>query len=167
MNYRYFFLALLFLNTFIVGIASAQSDPKIVIKLNQDAGKIINAAGKGFKLLHKESGVRDLNTLNNTYHAVSMQRVFRHVPGYEKAHAKYGLDLWYEIDIPAGYKMKSVVQKYMNLPSVEYCEVKREYQLIEPEKERIEIKADIKALSEPTDDPLFIEQWHYKNVGQS
>ena len=109
------------------------------------------------------TGIATLDQLNRQFKASGMKRVFRHGGKFEKKHQKYGLHLWYEVDISQSANTMEVARAYAELSTVKMAEA------IYTKTRSIDAYGPLKAqtLDGASNDPLFIDQWHYENTGQT
>ncbi|WP_025741955.1 PKD domain-containing protein [Aquimarina pacifica] len=110
-------------------------------------------------------GSTELNTLHSKYNATKYKRVFPYAGKYEKKHRKYGLHLWYEIEMGTNQDVIEAVQGYNNTSGVQLAEpiYKTEsFENIENQPENL--MSSSKASS---NDTFFNLQWGAENTGQS
>lgn len=100
------------------------------------------------------SGLDELNSLNITYNAVQMTRIFRPAGKFEERHEKFGLNLWYELKYDSSSDLKEILNDYSNLSYVQLANPKYQTQ-------------QVGTLTGGADDPRYEDQWHYNNTGQN
>jgi subtilisin family serine protease len=114
------------------------------------------------------TGVKELDRLNETYAVSDMKRVFRYSPQFEEKHIKYGLNLWYEINIGQEVNSTEVVEAYSNLSVLEKAEPILEQVLIDGSTVPVYLSGSDKGSAGAYfNDPYLPRQWHYNNTGQS
>jgi subtilisin family serine protease len=111
-----------------------------------------------------EFGIRSFDSLNSFYQIQALERVFPYSPKFEKRHRKHGLHLWYKLR-PKGRAntVQACVTAYNNCSYI----VRAEAPLEKKFYDGYEVGADDKGVLAETNDPLFSQQWHYENTGQS
>ncbi len=100
------------------------------------------------------AGLSKLNSLNKSYSAIKMTRVFRPAGKYEQRHRDFGLHLWYEIEYKDGVDVEQVINSYSNLDYVQKVNPRYEVQ-------------QTGSLPNGSNDPEFDKQWHYENSGSN
>jgi len=114
------------------------------------------------------TGVSSIDKLHGKYKALRMTRVFPYSSAFEEKHRKYGLHLWYEVEVETDADPRTIAKEYRQLKDISTAEVIHEKKLkdyhvgprvIESEKPF--------QISEPFNDPYLPKQWHYNNTGQT
>ncbi len=121
-----------------------------------------------------QTGFPSLDNLNQTYKAVSMERIFPHGGKFEAKHRKHGLHLWYRVKFDNSKDVIAAKSAYSKLAYVKMAEPIYDKKLIEIE-EKILTKSEYeKRFGSPDagqtvswDDPQLPNQWHYNNTGQT
>jgi subtilisin family serine protease len=110
------------------------------------------------------TGISSFDKLATKYKAVTMERIFRPAGKFEARHRKYGLHLWYELkfDKPTTSEFRESINEFKKLPEVEVADTVSEKKLY---GENSAAKGE--QLSFIPNDPLFSQQWHYRNTGQT
>jgi len=126
------------------------------------------------KTTHKSgvlySGIQPFDAVNKQVSAVGMTRVFPYSPQLEEKHRQYGLHLWYEIAVSNEAEAMQVATAYANLAEVASAEPVYERVLINPSeitKMTATATRTKDGSSEPFNDELLSDQWHYNNSGQT
>jgi subtilisin family serine protease len=114
----------------------------------------------------QKTGITAVDKLNEEVGVTSIKRIFREAGKFEKAHRAYGLHLWYEITFDESNNLRNVISKYKNLAYFEIVEPFEEYYIIKPEISETNVPKP-SSISGATNDPLFNNQWHYQNTGQT
>lgn len=96
------------------------------------------------------SGLAQLNSLNESYSAIKMKRVFRDAGKHEQKHREFGLHLWYEIEYADGVDLTEAISSYAK---VDYI------QLVSP----IYTTEQHGVLTDDINDPIYSYQWHFEN----
>ncbi|MTI30932.1 S8 family serine peptidase, partial [Xanthovirga aplysinae] len=132
------------------------------------AKRKVQRSTKGFVI----SGRARIDSLNARYKNRKMKRVFPYSEKFEKKHKKYGLHLWYELEIDSTVNSLEVASQYMESEEVQWAEP--EYlktRSVLPFK--IDFSSgkevgEIDATNEnpPFNDPRLFEQWNYYNTAQ-
>lgn len=168
-NYKEFLLTL-FLMVFVAFATYAQKgiqEGVIKVKFSpSESAKLrsMQTAAKGSDG-YIRTGMASMDRLNSMYRATKMTRIFPYAGKFEEKHKKYGLDLWYKIEIDPKADVLSVTRAYSTLKEIAYSEPVYEKVLIEG----YQTKSSKTPMSLPsgTNDPRFNEQWHYNNTGQT
>lgn len=121
------------------------------------------------------TGIQALNELNVQFNAISMEPVFRTDPRFAERHQQFGLDRWFELRFDSDAPTDQIMQAYASLPEVEISEHKLRVTLHDSRsvaEELLELQNQIEEnnaemLDDFPDDPLFGDQWHYNNTGQT
>lgn len=112
-------------------------------------------------------GIAEIDQVSNQVGTTSVKRIFRESGTYEKAHRKFGLHLWYEIKFDEGRSLSDVIKQYRAIGFFQLIEPCMKYELVKPSQNSTGTPQINSTLTEPTNDPLFSQQWHYNNTGQS
>ncbi|MDR1865871.1 MAG: S8 family serine peptidase [Bacteroidales bacterium] len=158
----------LFLFCLVAGGVSAQSSRrvhagKVIVKLRGEALPAVEAQLKSRMSTDTSAlttGVKSLDRINRKYRAGGMKRIIPDAGEYEEKHRRYGLHLWYEIDIPENIDPETAAREYRTDAAV---------QTAEPAYRRRSLSAPASNASETwtPNDPSFNKQWHYHNTGQT
>lgn len=119
------------------------------------------------RLKEHQFGISAVDQAGVSIGVTKIKRIFREAGRFEKAHKKFGLHLWYEIEFKNQITIKEVLGIYQKLPEFEIVEPCLPYHLIEPVKITENSVVKPTSLTGSTNDPLFAQQWHYQNLGQS
>ena len=103
-------------------------------------------------------GISDIDNLNTRLKLKSIRRVFREAGKFEKAHKKFGLHLWYELNFDKALAAENLVKEYKAMPQFDVVEARQPYSRIEPVQEESHTQSSI---TSPVNDPLFSQQWHF------
>lgn len=117
-------------------------------------------------------GISEIDQLNQQFGVFEVKKTFEAAlqnTKYTERHRLWGFHLWYDLIVPAGTDIRSMVMAYS---------AKNEIQLSEPVYRKQLIGADINTIQPPAplgdntglnyipNDPRYNEQWHYNNTGQ-
>ena len=117
-------------------------------------------------------GVAGIDQLNQQFGVIEVKKTFDaalQTTKYTERHRLWGFHLWYDLIVPAGTDIRSMVMAYS---------AKNEIELSEPVYRKQLIGADINTIEPPAptggdaglnyvpNDPRYNEQWHYHNNGQ-
>jgi len=97
--------------------------------------------------------------------ATNMKRVFRPAGKFEAKHRKYGLHLWYEVSFDKSVNISTALNAFKGIADVKVSEPIYEKEIIGYDPNTLEKKV-VTLNSDPTD-PLYGDQWHYNNTGQT
>ena len=164
---RYLFLVLFFLSISSIGLNAQNKAIRIKLYDNSKMLKIL----QNEKILPLASGYISTGDLlfddvASKYKVSSIKRVFRPAGKFESRHIESGLHLWYEIELGeiSTDQYNKSVSDFANLPDVQIAEPVYEKKLYDTEgndNDKIQSKATT------VNDPLFSDQWHYHNTGQT
>ncbi|MEO7989149.1 MAG: S8 family serine peptidase [Chryseolinea sp.] len=118
-------------------------------------------------------GIQSLDEIHKKFSVHEFKRVFRDAGFHEARHRKYGLHLWYEVNMPATSKLDDVMAAYKGIRQIEKVEpVYYKHIIGSGNKDYGPVSIDLNqnATEGQTtfpDDPLFFKQWHYHNTGQT
>jgi subtilisin family serine protease len=117
-------------------------------------------------------GIRSLDVVHKQFKVNNLKRVFRDAGVFEAKHRKYGLDRWYEITMDSTQSVETALAAFGGIEEVEKVEpvYRKHLTDVGPQGAKA-IMVD----APPTDgisangpnDPLFSNQWHYNNTGQT
>jgi subtilisin family serine protease len=113
-----------------------------------------------------EYGITGFDSLNRFYSVQQLERVFPYSPKYEQRHRKHGLHRWYRLKTKdTNVRWASCISAYENCTFIERAEIPLEKKYFDSPVSPGG-NSDRRVLEE-TNDPLFAQQWHYENTGQS
>lgn len=107
----------------------------------------------------------ELKKIDNQFNTTDYKRIFPNAGKYEKRHQKYGLHLWYEIDVDASMNVMEIAEEYSKTSGVQKAEPIYIAQDIEQNSNVTVVP--IARLNASSNDPMFDDQWGYDNYGQS
>lgn len=110
------------------------------------------------------TGIVSVDQLNEKYKTSKLKRVFPYAGKFEKKHQKYGLHLWYELEIDPHSNVKRTSQDYQQLAEISIAEVVHKKK-IGYNKEANSVTPS--SLVGGSNDARYPEQWHYNNTGQT
>lgn len=160
-----------------IDIASVPSDavePGIIrIKFNKSAEQLLDQVTPTLSVSGSvEFGIPEIDALNQQFGVSSVKQTFSIAlrnTKYAERHRLWGFHLWYDLIVPTGTDIRSMVMAYS---------AKNEIQISEPVYRKQMIGADINNIQAPAlnrgdaglnyvpNDPRYNEQWHYNNTGQ-
>jgi subtilisin family serine protease len=111
-------------------------------------------------------GISEIDQLKSSLGIVKIQRLFRQAGKFEKAHRKFGLHLWYEVTFSGNIPVSTALQAYQKLEHFEIVEGKQRFYAVEPYESLPAGLNNSNSLTSSINDPLYPQQWHYKNTGQ-
>lgn len=118
------------------------------------------------------TGIQSIDVANIRYNATEVKRVFRPAGKFEAKHRRYGLHLWYEIQIDKSASLPEVIASYLSIDDIVKAEPSYKKAIIGSDRAdfgpvRVKEK-EIKAgpLTGAANDPMLGNQWHYNNTGQ-
>ncbi|WP_372753597.1 fibronectin type III domain-containing protein [Labilibaculum sp.] len=115
-----------------------------------------------------QTNMPNLNKVNQQFKAHKMRRVFRDAGKFEAKHEEFGLHLWYELEFNSSTAVSQLIKSYQNISEVSVAEGLNATKQITGAKSLYEENSPVTtALPSGTNDPLFVDQWHYENTGQN
>ncbi|MEH0153114.1 S8 family serine peptidase [Limibacter armeniacum] len=145
---------------FTKGVIRVKLTPEAASQLTEEAVNISEEEG----IDPVRTGLVDFNILNGEFRATKLKRVFRPAGRFETRHREYGLDLWYEVRVDSTISTEELITKYGELTEVEHVEMQASYRKFGQVEES---GAHNRTMTEKPNDPLYHNQWHYENVGQT
>ncbi len=144
---------------------SAVEAGKVIVQLRPDAFSGVEMKLKSSKKTSSDTstlhvGVKSFDKINLKYGATAMKRVFPDAGKYEAKHRKYGLHLWYEIDIPENENPETAAATYRSDENIQAAEPRYKIR-------RMAMPAPPLPPAEAPNDPSFGKQWGFNNTGQS
>jgi subtilisin family serine protease len=165
------FLAILF---FISNFLVAQNIPgSVYVKLDPGFQSSMSA----YRMVSNDqnkilTGNPDIDQLFSQFDVNRMQRVFPYAGKFEKKHQKWGLHLWYKLEL-SSQELKftqSFQQALSNYSEIQIAELIREKKINDGANQELIVEHDSKKLftgNNDFNDPLLQDQWHYHNTGQT
>ncbi|WP_321282080.1 S8 family serine peptidase [Marinifilum fragile] len=166
----FFFISLNFLSSlviaqettdhFVKGVIRVKVSPEAALQIESTTNPARYSVGE---FNPTKTGVAGFDLLNVQYQARSLKRVFRSAAKFEKRHQEYGLHLWYEIEVDSTISNKELMEEYGQLDVVEMAEPKVIFK-------QNAVKSEVgstRIMEEKANDPLYHNQWHYENLGQT
>jgi len=144
---------------FVKGVIRVKVMPNAALQIESTAKPEIYKAGEFNPV---KTGVAGFDMLNVQYQAKRLKRIFRTAGRFEKRHKKYGLHLWYEVEVDSTISADELIKEYGKLDAIERAENKIIYR-----QNGIESENTPRGITENVNDPLYPNQWHYENIGQT
>jgi 6-pyruvoyl-tetrahydropterin synthase len=117
------------------------------------------------------SGIKPLDAVHKVFKVHDFKRVFRDAGMYEARHRKYGLDRWYEVNMDTTGSVVDAIAAFGRIEGVEKVEPvykKTVNGSDRPDFGPVYVNTPTAASSvDGPSDPLFAQQWHYHNTGQT
>jgi len=113
------------------------------------------------------TGIARLDELNARYGATQMERVIRDGGKFEYAHRQFGAHLWYKITIDENSNLNNALTDYVALPEIQKGELNHSYRMSDIPSHPVSAPNTQSSLPGGTNDPMFSQQWHYNNTGQT
>ncbi len=166
---------LILIMTTFAGFAQQSSDIEkgvIRIKLKEDVADQLQYSKMRKSLSnHVLTGIRSLDQANEKQKVLGMKRVFRDAGKFEAKHRKYGLHLWYEVELDSTTSVLDAKSAFSSLEFVEQVDLIHKKKIFEPESTAVEKIDDANkekslALTEAPNDPHFKYLWAFSNTGQ-
>lgn len=126
---------------------------------NRVAGMRVQQSARGTAI----TGIASIDQISAIRGVRKFTRIFRESGRYEAAHRAFGLHLWYEIEYDSTFAVGQVMADYEGTDQFEVVEQPRRVQQIGPYAPQVIGPT----LPLTTNDPLFDDQWHYENTGQT
>ncbi len=117
------------------------------------------------------TGIQSIDRLSLQYKATGIKRVFRSAGKFEAKHRKYGLHLWFEIQLDKAAPLLTVLDAYKSIEQVELVQPLYKKAIIGSDRldygpRKVDVSQAPILLGAPND-PMFSQQWHYNNTGQA
>ncbi|MDM8159887.1 fibronectin type III domain-containing protein [Labilibaculum sp. K2S] len=152
------------------GIIRIKFSPKSDKKVNELHQLLIDRSQLKTKSTEEfvRTNIANLDKVNQQFKANKMRRVFRDAGKFEAKHREFGLHLWYEVEFNTSTPVSQLIKSYQNVAEVSMAEGINATKQIEGVKlsESNDIPVPT-ALPAGTNDPRFVDQWHYENTGQN
>lgn len=113
-----------------------------------------------------KTGMKQFDAVAQKTSANDMYRLFPYDPQNEHKLIKHGLHLWYVIQLDESIDPNQAAVEFGNLKDISIAEVEHEKLLIPYQTWEYTPQAGVKS-TQPFNDPLLPDQWHYNNTGQS
>lgn len=162
-SFRAVLISLLVLSLTLPALSQSYSSGVIRVKFKEKAFQQIQSG----RLKDHQFGISSVDQVGTVVGVTKIRRIFREAGRYEKAHQKFGLHLWYEIAFDEKVAVTEALRVYRQLPEFEIVEPCLPFQLVEPMNAQSGNSTKPASLIGPVNDPLFQQQWHYQNTGQS
>ena len=152
------------------GIIRIKFSPKSDKKVNELHQLLINRSQSKTKSTEEfvRTNIANLDKVNQQFKANKMRRVFRDAGKFEAKHKEFGLHLWYEVEFNTSTPVSQLIKSYQNVAEISMAEGINATKQIEgvklPERNNTPVPT---ALPAGTNDPRFVDQWHYENTGQN
>ncbi|MFZ6010585.1 MAG: S8 family serine peptidase [Bacteroidota bacterium] len=175
------FFLILFLVLFVTQLSWAQSSGSmeqgvVRIKVSESLAAQLESArmtrSANNVLL---TGISSLDNVGQQFKVSGIKRVFRPAGKYEEKHRRYGLHLWYEIQIDKAASVLNAIGAYQAIPQVQRSEPIYKKMIIGSDNKNfgpVVYHGDLRhergiTLPGASNDPMFAQQWHYNNTGQT
>ncbi|HYG20599.1 MAG TPA: S8 family serine peptidase [Ohtaekwangia sp.] len=117
------------------------------------------------------TGIQSLDNVSQQFKVNAIQRVFRSAGKFEAKHRRYGLHLWYEVQMDQASSVVAALSAYRNIAQILIAEPIYEKAVIGANNKIfgpvVYNKNSLVPLDGPSNDPLLGAQWHYDNTGQT
>ncbi|HEY3403796.1 MAG TPA: S8 family serine peptidase [Ohtaekwangia sp.] len=146
------------------GVIRIKVKEELAAQLEQS--KMMRSSGN-----HVLTGIQSLDRLSERFTVSNMKRVFRPSGKFEAKHRKYGLHLWYEIQLDPGMSIQAAREAFSSLAMVEESAPVYKKEIIEPGstsylKDSERNKPSTQSLTGPPNDFFVNYHWSYNNTGQ-
>ncbi|MHC1776404.1 MAG: S8 family serine peptidase [Lentimicrobium sp.] len=117
-------------------------------------------------------GIAGIDQLNQQFGVSEVKKTFDAAlqnTKYTERHRLWGFHLWYDLIVPAGTDIRSMVMAYSSENGIEISEPVYRKQLLGDDISTIQPPAPAggnTGLNYVPNDPRYSEQWHYHNTGQ-
>ena len=171
--YQCLFLGIIMILSGVSFTAQAQTAPKkgvIRVKLQPEVALQIGHLPKMRANGVVTTGVTPLDRAARQVKAVSMRRMIPYSPQFEREHARYGLDRWYEVTFDENVTAEEARKVFGSTAGVEVSEVITPMSLIEGDGKFAKAKQSTIRTAAANEyrfnDPRLPDQWHYQNFGK-
>jgi PKD repeat protein len=117
-------------------------------------------------------GISEIDQLNQQFGVTDVKQTFAAIlqnSEFNDRHRLWGFHLWYDLVIPAGTDIRSMVMAYSSKAEIEISEPVYRKQLVSADLNLYQAPVPASGtigLSYVPNDPRYNEQWHYNNTGQ-
>ncbi|MEM0962288.1 MAG: S8 family serine peptidase [Bacteroidota bacterium] len=149
---------------------SSRAPESVLIKLSPEAASAVRSEARvcgdgcdgGTRVAHPLASLPEVSSVSAQIGVTSMQRVFRTDPRRADAHRRFGVDRWYQVEVPAG-READAANAFRQLAAVEIAE--RNAMARQPAGGN-EPSVSASGSGFPND-PGFGGQWAIRNTGQT
>ena len=139
---------------------------KLRLKFTEEMAAEFDEVSRSKKTVNSNSlNAIQFNELERQFNTTGYKRAFPDGGKYEKKHQKYGLHLWYEVDVDASMDLMKIAEGYTNTSGVQIAEPV--YIPENTDAEQSVSSIPIPKLDGSSNDPMFGDQWGYNNNGQT
>ncbi|MFQ5636743.1 MAG: S8 family serine peptidase [bacterium] len=165
------FLAAVFVGASVVHAQQAFEPDVILLKVTSSAVNELDIQVVDGVV---QTGIPSLDALNQQHNARSMKRILRHGGKFEARHVQSGLTRWYTLNFDPGSDIESLVSEYAADSNLETAHLNYRAQLTDIRSQRKRVEAILAPFKKANgdinlvpNDPMYPDQWHYNNTGQS
>jgi gliding motility-associated-like protein len=155
-----FFILILCGFALSLGAQSGIQGGVVQVKLNEAAAQRLQQAAKPLSAAAGplSVGISTIDAVNTRHKVRKMKPVFTIGGPFEERQRRYGLHLWYEITFEESTAADAVAVDYLQTGDVEIAEPVYAIRLVGETPLPAAVSSD---------DPMFNQQWHYNNTGQT
>lgn len=117
------------------------------------------------------TGVEVLDRINRQFNVRHLRKIFPHAGKNEARHRKYGLHLWYEMNMDKDIPVMDLIQSYRAQNHILKAEPVYRKAIVGSSADgfgpKLIERYAKKSLPSSSNDPLLETQWHYNNTGQT
>jgi len=117
------------------------------------------------------TGIKSLDNIHHRFQVSALKRVFRPAGKFEAKHRRYGLHLWYEVEMSKAASVLEALAAYKELPEIIRAEPVYKKAIVgsdNPAYGPVVIDSkNFATLPGGSNDPMLGSQWHYNNTGQT
>ncbi|HEY8936411.1 MAG TPA: S8 family serine peptidase, partial [Cyclobacteriaceae bacterium] len=118
------------------------------------------------------TGIQSIDNISQQFKINAISRVFRPAGKFEARHRRYGLHLWYEIQMDKASSVLDALGAFKQVSLIEKTEPVFKKAIIGSENKNygphvVQPPAQSPTLSGASNDPFLGSQWHYNNTGQT
>ena len=166
-----FYILILCCFPFSLGAQSGIREGVVQVKLTDNAAQQLQQAAKPLSVATGtlSVGLSAIDAVNARHKVRKMQPVFIIGGPFEERQRRYGLHLWYEITFEEKTTANAVATDYLQTGDVEIAEpvyTIRHIGHVSPDSGGTQAE-NILPAAVSSNDPMFNQQWHYDNTGQT
>ncbi|HTJ49679.1 MAG TPA: S8 family serine peptidase, partial [Cyclobacteriaceae bacterium] len=146
---------------------------KLRIKVSEQlAQQLENASLKATANKIVLTGIQSIDNISQQFKVNGISRVFRPAGQFEARHRRYGLHLWYEIQMDKASSVLDALGAFKQVSLIEKTEPVFKKAIIGSENKNygprvVPTPTQSPTLSGASNDPFLGSQWHYNNTGQT
>ncbi|MGL5318447.1 MAG: S8 family serine peptidase, partial [Bacteroidales bacterium] len=143
-------------------VVKFKDNPNIIKSVKESSGKQRSAG-----VVKPFSQIPQLDQLSRLLLVDEVSPLFVANPKFQKRFEKEGLDRWFVFNYNASQSPMAVVQTLKGITEIEVAEPEFELMLPSYTIKEAKVPSMVPFSDAPVNDPMFPQQWHYHNTGQT